>query len=196
VIDYLGSLIDRGNVSAESAKNHLSAISCRHTDMGESSPCTDDGGPLGSSPESGYVLDIREVLKGMAKGQATAVDPNESLPYKTYLPAPVAGQALDAALAIVSQYSGNVGELLAAKPDAERFRGLVFLAFNFADFGRSDSHHSMKVGDIELLGNGDLFFCFRKVKGKGAQLVIVIVNFRNSCTFNRHHCALGHFEKC
>ena len=69
--------------------------------MGESSPCTDDGGPLGSSPESGYVLDIREVLKGMAKGQATAVDPNESLPYKTYLPAPVAGQALDAALAIV-----------------------------------------------------------------------------------------------
>ena len=62
-MDYLGSLIDRGNVSAESAKNHLSAISCRHTDLGEPSPCTDDGGPVGSSPESGYVLDVREVLQ-------------------------------------------------------------------------------------------------------------------------------------
>eukprot|EP01043_Picozoa_sp_COSAG02_P021704 COSAG02_NODE_1110_length_14511_cov_30.804122_3_plen_52_part_00 len=48
----------------------------------------------------------------------------------------MASQALDATLATVSQYSGNVGELLAAKLDAERFRGFVFLA----DFGRSDSH--------------------------------------------------------
>jgi hypothetical protein len=44
----------------------------------------------------------------------------------------------------------------------------VFVAFNFADFGRSDSHHSMLVEDVELLGNGDLFFSFRKVKGREA----------------------------
>lgn len=170
VIEYLGELIDRGNISAESTRVHLSAISCRHTDLGQVSPCTDDGEPCSSSGD-GYHLDIKKVLEGMAKGQAAAVDPRAPAPYKSYLPASVAGQALDAGLALAHQYRGNLSLLLSAHADAERLRGLVFLAFNFADFGRSDSHHSMLVDDVELLGNGDLFFSFRKVKGRGGKLL-------------------------
>ena len=56
---------------------------------------------------------------------------------------------------------------------AERFRGYTFLAFNFADFGRGDSHHSMTVDDVKLLGNGDLFFSFRQVKGRGGPAQIL-----------------------
>ena len=35
----------------------------------------------------------------------------------------------------------------------------------------SDSHHAMLVEDVELLGNGDLFFSFRKLKCRGGRLV-------------------------
>ena len=45
----------------------------------------------------------------------------------------------------------------------ENARDNMFLAFNFADFGRGDSHHSMLVSDVEVLGSGDLFFCMRKM---------------------------------
>ena len=169
-MDYLGELIDRGNISADSARVHLAAISCRHTDLGHVSPCTDDGGPT-SERGVGYHLDIKKVLEGMAKGQAAAVDPRAPAPYKSYLPASVAGRALDAGLELARRYKGNLSCLLDAHTDAERLRGFVSLAFNFADFGRSDSHHAMLVEDVEVLGNGDLFFSFRKVKGRGGKLL-------------------------
>ena len=117
---------------------------------------------------AGYHIDVKIVLKGWAKGQAAAVDPRAPAPYKSYLPASVAGDALDAGLALARTYQSNLSCLLGAHSDAERLRGFVFVAFNFADFGRSDSHHSMLVEDVELLGNGDLFFSFRKVKGREA----------------------------
>ena len=78
---------------------------------------------------------------------------------------------MDGALAIARQYRGDLSCLLSVRQVAERFRGLTFLAFNFADFGRGDSHHSMTVDDVELLGNGDLFFSFRQVKGRGGHLL-------------------------
>ena len=69
----------------------------------------------------------------MAKGQAAAVDPRAPAPYKSYLPASVAGRALDAGLELAHRYKGNLSCVLDAHTDAERLRGFVSLAFNFAE---------------------------------------------------------------
>ena len=55
--------------------------------------------------------------------------------------------------------------MLLSHARCERLRGMMFLAFNYADFGRSDTHANMLVGDVQFFGNGDLHFAHRKVKG-------------------------------
>ena len=51
-----------------------------------------------------------------------------------------------------------------------RARGNLFIAFNFADFGRSGSHYAMLVGDLAVLGSGDLWFCKRQLKTARGQI--------------------------
>ena len=87
------------------------------------------------------------------------------LDYKVYLPAHVASSALDQALLEVSASGSEPELLLLSHARCERLRGMMFLAFNYADFGRSDTHANMLVGDIQFFGNGDLHFAHRKVKG-------------------------------
>eukprot|EP01045_Picozoa_sp_COSAG04_P038022 COSAG04_NODE_9987_length_814_cov_2.008392_1_plen_166_part_00 len=81
------------------------------------------------------------------------------------MPASVASAALDRLLVLRERYGDVSGEHLTYVQQSE-VRDLMFLAFNFADFGRGDSSAAMTVDDIDLLGNGDLFFTFRKEKGK------------------------------
>lgn len=71
------------------------------------------------------------------------------------------GNALTLAQA---QAEGGTAALL-SHARCERLRGMMFLAFNYADFGRSDTHANMLVGDVQFFGNGDLHFAHRKVKG-------------------------------
>ena len=60
--------------------------------------------------------------------------------------------------------------MLLSHARCERLRGMMFLAFNYADFGRSDTHANMLVGDVQFFGNGDLHFAHRKVKGLSSRV--------------------------
>ncbi len=59
-----------------------------------------------------------QTLKGMAKGQAAGQSSGVYKPYKCYLPASVAGRALDGALAIARQYQGDLSCLLSVRQAA------------------------------------------------------------------------------
>jgi hypothetical protein len=101
IVKYLSWQADKGTVAATSLPQYLSAIGCRHTDVGLPSPCTGSSDP----GVTDFCPVISNALTGYAKG------------------------------------------------------------FNYADFGRSDTHANMLVGDVQFFGNGDLHFAHRKVKG-------------------------------
>ena len=119
--------------------------------------------PVHDSPESqevsvdtlgkdghNYSAAIRRALSGLAKGQKRGVDPTALVEYKIYLPAKVACQALDRAFDTMTSLNSEPVRLLADLARCEQFRGDLFLAFNFADFGRGDSHASMEETDVDV----------------------------------------------
>jgi hypothetical protein len=161
VLAYIGWQAEKGTVAASSLEQYLSAISCRHTDFGLVSPVTGSADPAVLV----YHRDVKRTLEGLGKAQRL-VDPAALIDCKIYLPASVASAALDEVLRLAALFpSASVDDMQAAGHGViSTARDLMFLAFNFADFGRRDSHHNMTVWDIEMLGSGDLFFCFRKDK--------------------------------
>ena len=160
ILAYIGWQAEKGTVRASSLEQYLSAISCRHTDFGLVSPCTGSDDPTVTD----YSKSVRKALAGLEKAQGP-IDPDALKETKIYLPASVASAALDRLLVLRERYGDVSGEHLTYVQQSE-VRDLMFLAFNFADFGRGDSSAAMSVDDIDLLGNGDLFFTFRKEKGK------------------------------
>jgi hypothetical protein len=161
VVKYLSWQAEKGTVAATSLPQYLSAIGCRHTDVGLCSPCTGsaDPGVFDFCPVVG------KALSGYAKGRKASIPADQLLDYKVYLPAHVASAALDLVLAEVSASGSNPELLLLERDRCERLRGLMFLSFNFADFGRSDTHAAMLDDDVSLFGDGDLHFTHRKAKG-------------------------------
>ena len=161
IVKYLSWQADKGTVAATSLPQYLSAIGCRHTDVGLPSPCTGSSDP----GVTDFCPVISNALIGYAKGRKKGVPAGALLDYKVYLPAHVASSALDQALLEVYASGSEPELLLLSHARCERLRGMMFLAFNYADFGRSDTHANMLVGDVQFFGNGDLHFAHRKVKG-------------------------------
>lgn len=160
ILKYIGWQATKGTVASKSLENYLSAIGCRHTDFDLPSPCT---GSMNHKPDA-YAPAVRRALTGLAKAQKRGVDPDALVEYKQYLPADVACMALDRAVSTKIRLAGNPVNLLYDRPRVEQFRGDLFLAFNFMDFGRGDSHSSMKVTDVDVTPGGDLRFTFAKDK--------------------------------
>ena len=111
VVKYLSWQAEKGTVAATSLPQYLSAIGCRHTDVGLCSPCTGSADP--------GVLDfcplVSKALSGYAKGRKASIPADQLLDYKIYLPAHVASAALDLVLAEVSAFGSNP-ELLLLEP--------------------------------------------------------------------------------
>jgi hypothetical protein len=161
VVKYLNWQAVKGTVAADSLPQYLSAIGCRHTDVGFPSPCTGSS-DLGVTD---FCPIVSKALAGYAKGRKAGIPAGQLLDYKVYLPAHVASAALDMVLAEVNASGSDPELLLVERERCERLRGLMFLAFNYADFGRSDTHANMLVGDVFIFGDGDLHFTHRKAKG-------------------------------
>ena len=100
------------------------------------------------------------MLTGLSLGQVVV---GEALDAKVYLPAKVASAALDVALQIKSLFPSE-SVLMSSGPGwraaLSNARDNLFLAFNYADFGRGDSHQAMRLRDVQVLGTGDVFFCY------------------------------------
>jgi hypothetical protein len=64
IVKYLSWQADKGTVAATSLPQYLSAIGCRHTDVGLPSPCTGSSDP----GVTDFCLVISNALTGYAKG--------------------------------------------------------------------------------------------------------------------------------
>ena len=96
IVKYLSWQADKGTVAATSLPQYLSAIGCRHTDVGLPSPCTGSSDP----GVTDFCPIVSHALIGYARKKGAPA--GALLDYKVYLPAHVASSALDQALLEVS----------------------------------------------------------------------------------------------
>jgi hypothetical protein len=84
IVKYLSWQADKGTVAATSLPQYLSAIGCRHTDVGLPSPCTGSSDP----GVTDFCPVISNALMGYAKGESCVCHLDQSLVGEVALPAP------------------------------------------------------------------------------------------------------------